>query len=533
VQSGHAILDEYQEQAHQYPDGLWRNDGDGKFTDVTREAGLGATGWSHGAVFVDYDGDDDLDIYVSRHGRNLLYQNRGDGTFSEVGTRAGVDNPGFGGGVSFADFDGDGDLDLYVANYAIYDLEEQKGSVQWFTDGVKQFPQYFEQQDNALYRNNGDGTFTDITDEANAKGHGRGLGVLATDIDDDEDIDLFVLNDVGVNNMLVNDGTGKFTEEGLIIGVDRNADGAFEASMGVAGGDWDNDGDIDLIVTNYGGEQNTLYRNEGDGLFLDVTREIGLVNQTVLDCVAWGVGFQDFNNDGRFDLLVVNGHVVPDYIGWYMGQINDSTGDISQMRSNAYRGNAEQTKLLFLGQEDGTFRDVTEEAGPGIQSPRMSRGAAFADFDGDGRVDVAVTNKNSNAQVLMNRMLTTIAPADGEEVEADTVADATPSGGSDAPGPAAPKDRSWVRIALRAPAPNTRAVGARVRLHSGDLTLTREVYAGASYISSHEYVLHFGLGKREVIDAVEVRWPGGKTEVFRNVEPRGLRVLRPGQGETK
>jgi len=482
--SGHAILDAFLEEADEYPDALWRNEGDGRFVNVTKEARLGATGWSHAAVFADYDGDADLDLYVTRHGANLLYQNQGDGTFVEVAQPVGVAHTGFGAGACFADFDGDRDLDLYVANYAIYDIAKEKDKVDWFDKGVEQFPQYFEQEDNVLYRNDGDGTFTDVTEETGAAGHGRSLGVLATDIDDDGDLDIFIGNDVGDNNLLINED-GKFIEEGLLAGVAKNNDGNFEASMGVAGGDYDNDGDIDLIVTNYGGEQNTLYRNEGDGVFVDVTREIGLVNQTVLDCVGWGVGFYDFDNDGFQDLLVVNGHVVSGMVRWYMKNIHDPENDIPQMREEAYKSGPHQTKLLFLGGEGGVFRDVTEEAGYAIQDERMGRGAAFGDLDADGGVDVAVTNKNGEAQVLVNKL---------------------------------PERGNWVILDLRAPAPNVFGVGARVRVRAGGRIWTREVYAGTSYLSGDDLGLHFGLGDITSIDSVDVRWPDGTVKKYTDIE---------------
>jgi hypothetical protein len=496
--TGHALLDEYAEEAAQHRDALWRNDGAGRFTDVTRAAGLGASGWSHGAVFADYDDDGDLDLYVTRHGPNLLYQNRGDGTFEEVGARAGVAHPGFSAGAAFADFDADGDLDLYVANYARYDLAAEKGRVQWFTDGIGQFPQHFPPEDNVLYRNDGRGTFTDITEEAGAAGTGRSLGVLATDVEGDGDLDIFVANDVGENDLLVNQG-GRFREEGLIAGVALNADGNFEASMGVAGGDYDNDGDVDILVTNYGGEQNTLYENLGGGVFADSTRSSGLVNQTVLDCVGWGAGFYDFDNDGFQDLLVVNGHVVANYVGWYMEHFHDAGGDIPQMRPEAYRAGARQTKLLFRGGPGGRFTDITGESGYGIESPRMARGAAFADFDGDGGVDVAVTNKNEAAQVLINRF-----PARG----------------------------NWVVLDLRTPRPNVFAVGARVRVRAAGRTATREVYAGTSYLSGDDFGLHFGLGEAKEIEWVEVRWPDGTTEIFHGLEVNRRQVLRQGEGVT-
>ncbi len=512
--SGHAILDSFQEEASSYRDALWRNDGDGRFTDVTGAARVGRPGWSNGAVFADYDGDGDLDLYVVRHGPNLLYRNEGDGSFAEVGERAGVADPGYGTGACFADLDHDGDLDLYVAIYAHFVIEEQKGKVKWFTDGVKQFPQYFDPQDNVLYRNEGDGTFTDITALAGAQGTGRSLGVLATDHDDDGDLDIFVANDIGFNNLLRNDH-GRFTDVALPAGVACNAEGLYEASMGVAGADYDNDGDIDLIVTNYGGELNTLYRNEGGGYFLDATREAGLDSQAILDSVGWGVGFHDFDLDTRLDLLVVNGHVSSSMVLWYMRNVNDGSGDIPQMGREAFNAGARQSKLLFLGASDGRFRDVSAQAGYEITSPRMSRGAAFADFDLDGRMDVAVSNKNERAQVLLNRL---------------------------------PRRGGWVEFRLEGKAPNRFAIGARVRIEfdepppleplSGStssltrrVVLTREVHAGTSYLSGSDLGVHFGLGRATAVSRVEVRWPDRGVERFEDVPINARVTLVQGEGE--
>ena len=289
--TGAAILDAYQEEAAEHTDALWRNNGDGTFTDVTEHAGVGRWGWSNGAVFADYDGDGDLDIAVARHGPNLLWQNNGDGTFTDVSTDAGIDGHSrWSSTAAFADFDGDEDLDLYFTNYADFVIAEQKDEVQWFDDGMLQFPQHFKPTDNALYRNNGDGTFTDITKDASISGTGRSLGALATDYDGDGDTDLFVANDVGFNDMFRNDGDMKFTNVALLSGLSCDVEGRFQACMGVAGGDYDSDGDIDIMVTNYGSEYHTLYRNDGEGFFADTTTEAGLVSQSTLDTVGWGVG---------------------------------------------------------------------------------------------------------------------------------------------------------------------------------------------------------------------------------------------------
>jgi hypothetical protein len=480
LMTGSAITDGYQEEAAKHADALWRNEGGGKFTDVTAEAGVGRSGWSNGAAFGDYDGDGDLDLFVARHGPDLLYRNDG-GSFVEVGEQAGVADPGWGAGVVWFDCDGDLDLDLYVANYAVFDPVEQNGKVTWFTDGLTQFPHHFPIQGNTLYQNQGDGTFLDVTKVADAAGTGRALGVVATDIDDDADLDLYIANDVGNDDLLRNDG-GRFVNIGLESGVAVDGDGNFQAGMGVAAADYDNDGDIDLFVTNYAGELNTLYRNEGGGFFIDVTRSAGLANQRIVDSVGWGAGIHDFDLDGNLDILVVNGHIQGNMVLWYLRHFAEAAPtDVPQMRPEAYRAGADQSRLLFLGKGDGTFVDVTDEAGSTFSTEWMGRGAAFGDLDRDGMLDVVVTNKNQPAQVLVNHM---------------------------------PRRGSWLALELRGRPPNVFAIGARARVHVGTEVFTREVYAGTSYLSADDTVLHFGLGSAVVVDRVEVRWPGGATRVY-------------------
>ena len=481
LMTGSAITDSYQEEAAGYTNALWRNDGGGKFTDVTAEAGVGRSGWSNGAAFGDYDGDGDLDLFVARHGPDLLYRNEGGGRFVEVGEQAGVADPGWGAGVVWFDYDGDLDLDLYVANYAFFDPVEQNGKVTWFTDGLTQFPHHFPIQGNTLFQNQGNGTFIDVTKATDAAGTGRALGVVATDIDDDADLDLYIANDVGNDDLLRNDG-GRFVNIGLESGVAVDGDGNFQAGMGVAAADYDNDGDIDLFVTNYAGELNTLYRNEGGGFFIDVTRSAGLANQRIVDSVGWGAGIHDFDLDGNLDIMVVNGHILGSMVlGWMRLFGDPEPNDVPQMRKESYRAGADQSRLLFLGKGDGTFVDVTDEAGSTFSTKWMGRGAAFGDLDRDGMLDVVVTNKNQPAQVLMNRM---------------------------------PRHGSWLALELRGRPPNVFAIGARARVFAGKRVLTREVYAGTSYLSADDTVLHFGLGQAPVIDRIEVRWPGGATRVY-------------------
>ena len=490
--TGSAILDSYQDEAGEYTDALWRNDGNGKFTDVTVEAGVGRSGWSNGAVFVDIESDGDLDIFVTRHGPNLLWRNNGDGTFTDIAEEAGIHDARWAAASAFADLNGDGYLDLYVTNYAKYVIEEQKGTVTWFTHGITQFPQYFEPMDNILYRNNGDGTFTDITREAEVEGTGRSLGVLATDYDDDGDLDLFVANDIGFNDLFQNNGNFQFENVALEAGLACDAEGRFQACMGVASGDYDNDGDVDITVTNYGTEYHTLYRNEGKGYFSDVTPQAGLVSQETLDTVGWGVGLYDFDLDGHLDILSINGHVVSNFVLWYMRNWTDGKGDIPQMNKEAFNLGANQTKHLFLGKGDGTFEDISSKAGSAIRKRRMGRGAAFADLDLDGKMDVVVSNKNQPAQILINQI---------------------------------PSRGNWLKIKLRGKFPNIFAIGARVQVKANAKIFTSELYAGTSYCSANELSLHFGLGEAVIAEQISVRWPDGSTSHFKNLAANKVHFL--------
>lgn len=511
--TGSAVVDKFKAEAAQHTNALWRNEIDrdesakaehglaanATFRDVTKEAGLGSSEWSTGAVMADYDGDGDLDFFLACQGPNRLWRNNGDGSFSDVAKQAGVNDPRWAAAGSFADFDGDGDLDLYVTNYAIYDIEQEKDTVSWFT--LEQFPQFFEPCPNILYRNNGDGTFTDITDKAGVAGNGRGMTALATDVDDDGDPDLFVANDIGFNELFLNVGDMKFTDISLESGVSCDSSGVFQASMGAAAADYDEDGDMDIMVTNYGAEYHTLYRNEGDGLFTDVTAEAGLVSREVLDTVGWGVGLFDFDLDGHLDILSVNGHVVLDYVVDYMawwGGGGEQGKRFPHMQTPAYNMGANQPNLLFLGNGDASFHSEHSQHGTVFCQEYMSRGAAFADFDDDGRMDVAISNKNQPLQILLNRI---------------------------------PRRGNWFKLRLRDREPNVFAVGARVRVETIDRVWNRELLAGSSYCSSNDNVVHVGLGAAERVERVTVRWPDRSIEVFGPLAVNTTHHLKRGSGE--
>lgn len=511
--TGSAITKRHQADADRHANALWINTGAG-FEDVTARTALGQKGWSNGATLADHDGDGDLDIYIARHGPNQLWRNDGNLEFTEVAAESGVNQGDWGLASAFADLDGDGDLDLYVTNYGEFDIEEQADTVNWFT--VKQFPHYFPPTDNVLYRNDGNGRFTDITATAGpggVGGTGRSMAVLAADFDGDVDIDLFVANDIGFNDLYRNDGGMRFTNVAVESGVACDAEGRFQATMGAACGDYDGDGDLDIAVTNYGGEYHTFYRNDslpGQMLFTDITFQAGLVSRSTLDTVGWGVGLHDLDLDGHLDLLSVNGHVVegiahsslrrpwwlPD---WLVG-IEEDLEELSaypQMMPAAFNLPADQPKHLFLGDGQGGFTDASEQAGGLITETRMSRGAAFADFDDDGRMDLAVSNKNQASQVLLNRF---------------------------------PRRGRYLKVRLAQEGANRFAVGARVRARvAPDRELTRFLLAGTSYCSSDDYALHFGLGEVEQVERLEVRWPDGEIETHTGLDVDASYLLERGQ----
>ena len=508
--TGSAITAKDQEKARSHTNALWRNEGD-TMSDRTASAGVGSTGWSNGAVFADYDGDGDLDIFVARHGPNELWRNNGDGTFTDMAEQAGVTDSRWTTTGSFADFDGDGDLDLYIVNYCLFDIEEQADTVHWFT--IKQFPHYFDPQENVLFRNNGDGTFTDVTAMSGPEGvagTGRSLMVMATDYDNDFDLDILVCNDIGPNDLYRNDGTMHFENIGVAAGFGTDAEGNFQASMGIAAGDIDFDGDLDYLTSHYGGEYHTLYLNDGRGGFTDNTVGAGLVNQMTIDTVCWGTGFHDLDLDGNLDLFLVAGHVITDFVRrgmlWHWGEDAEYLDEEEyieenpQMADKSFNLGANQPKLLFLGKGDGTFVDFTESAGATLAEGKMSRGAAFADYDNDGRLDVAVSNKNQAAQVLLNRI---------------------------------PRKGRWVKIDLRADAPNHFAVGARLHVRAAGRTHIREIHAGTSYCSGSDYVVHVGLGDVEQIDEVEVRWPDGEIQKHTDLEVDSTYRITQGHGEAR
>ena len=445
---------------------LYRNDGGWRFTEVTDEAGVGDPGHGLGAAAADYDNDGDQDLYLSNFGPNVLYRNNGDGTFADVTAQAGVANGDrFGAGVAFLDMEGDGDLDLYAANYILFSCDMH---VPFTIRGVPAYrsPQDYEPDPDTLYRNNGDGTFSDVSEESGVAAHaGTGMGMVAADYDNDADTDVFVCNDVMGNFLFENDGSGKFDEVALITGVAYNYSGTWLGSMGVDCGDYDNDGLLDFFMTDYQAEMPALYRNFGQGLFEDATLE-ARAGIKAFPHVNWGAGFVDFDNDGDRDVFIACGHLQDNI------ELRDDT--------TAYR----VRNILLLNTGNGKFVDVTETSGDGLDVARSSRGAGFDDLDNDGDVDVVVLNSREEPTVLRNE---------------------------------SKNDHHWLQIRLRGTKTNRDGVGAHVKVVAGDLVQIDEVHSGRGYQSHYGTRLHFGLGERDSVDRVEVRWIGGGVDVREDV----------------
>jgi hypothetical protein len=467
---------------------LWRNRGDGTYADVTEKAGVGYPGWGMGVAVGDYDNDGWDDLYVTCFGPDHLYRNQADGTFTDVTQHAGVSDPRWSTGAAFADYDNDGWLDLFVANYVEMSLdalpEFGKGKTCQFQGlAVQCGPRGLPGSGDSLFRNNGDGTFSDVSVKAGVSDiAGRyGMGVAWCDFNEDGRVDLYVANDTGPNYLYRNDGNGTFTDVGLASGTALSENGAAQASMGVAIGDYDHRGRWNILVTNFSDEYNALYRHDKDLLFADASYATQTAKAS-LPYVGWGAGFFDYDNDGWLDLLVVNGHVYPQV---------DRAG-----LSTAYR----QPKLLYRNRRDGTFAEIGQQAGPAMAAPDVGRGAAFGDLDNDGDIDVAINNLDGGPTLLRNDV------------------------GS---------QNSFVVIDLVGRRSNRSAFGARVKVRSGDLVQIAERRSGGSYISQNDTRLHFGFEKRTAVDSVEVRWPGGATQTFTGLPVNTFITVTEGESDLR
>ena len=451
---------------------LYRNSA-GVFVDITEMTNVGDTGYGLGAVAADYNSDGHRDLYVTNLGRNVLYRNNGDGTFTDVTEQAQVGCPLLSASAAFADIDRDGDLDLYVCNYVEYALETDISC--YYKNSLRIYcgPNEYQGIADVLYRNNGDGTFTDITKPAGVyEPTTRGLGVVFTDVDNDGWMDIYVANDMSPNTLFINQGDGTFQEEGVLRGVAYNGDGLANGSMGIDAGDYDNDGDVDLWVTNFALEANCLMQNDGDGYFEDVTFDTDLADPSFY-ALGFGTRFIDFDNDGWLDILVGNGHI------W------DNVRQIDAKQRYA------QPVQLFRNQ-GGTsqnragFAEITTEAGLD-KTPYVVRGMLFGDIDTDGDVDVVLCQSNRPAVILSNEV-----------------------GNANA----------WLTVQLVGTDGNTDAIGAQVRVETDGATLLREVICGASYLSGNDPRLTFGLGSATQVDNLQIRWHNGSTQQLDRVPIR-------------
>jgi hypothetical protein len=462
---------------------LYRNLGGRRFQDITEAAGVACRAYGLGIAVGDYNDDGRPDIYLNNFGPNFLYRNNGDGTFTDATQEAGVARGNLvGAGACFLDIDGSGTLDLYVGNYIALDLSKH------VPRKVGRFPAYPSPTDYApvpdtLYRNNGDGTFTDISKESGiASRAGRSMGMICADYDNDGRTDVFVCNDVQENFLLHNEGSGKFEEVGLLAGVALNGDGEILANMGVDAGDYNHDGRLDFFTTNYEGQQPVLFRNLGRGTLEDVSRT-SMAGAAGFRYVNWGCGMVDFDNDGHRDLFLANGH----------------TEDNLEQRNPTAQYRCPNLLLWNLG--SGRFADVSEESGISRLPRHAARGAAFDDLDNDGDIDVVILNSREQPTVLRNML--------------------NESGSKN----------HWLQIRLQGVKTNRDGVGARVKVVAGDLLQIDEVHGGRGYQSHWGTRLHFGLGRREKVDRIEVHWIGGGVDVLENRDVDRLLTIREGRSK--
>jgi enediyne biosynthesis protein E4 len=465
---------------------LYHNNGDGTFTDVTRKAGVALRGWGQGVCAGDYDNDGWIDLYVTFWGHNVLLRNNGDGTFTDVTKKVGLwrDSARWGTGCAFVDYDRDGHLDLFVSEYVDFDPNHtpEPGSsslCQWKGISVMCGPRGLKGTQDELYHNNGNGTFTDVSEKSGISKTDPYycFTALTGDFDNDGWPDIFVACDSTPSLLFHNNHDGTFAEVAVKVGVAYNEDGREEAGMGAHAGDYDGDGWLDIIRTNFSDETSTLYHNNGDGTFTDVTYVAGLgVNTQFL---GWGTLFVDVDNDGWPDLFMANGHVYPEV---------DSNGLISTFR---------ERKVLYWNQHNGKFRDVSLDAGPGITTPFNSHGVAAADFDNDGALEILVNNSHDPPSLLKNN---------GEH-------------------------GNWLSLKLVGTKSNRDAIGARVTVRADGHQQLQEVRSGGGYISQSDFRLHFGLGKATKAETVEVKWPSGLRQVFHDVDADKFYQIQEGSGQ--
>ena len=471
---------------------LFHNNHDGSFTDVTAKTALISSGWGQGACIGDYDNDGFDDIFVTSYGKNRLFHNDGGLHFTEVAEQTGIAGSGkeWGTGCAFVDYDRDGRLDVMVANYVHFDLArvpkpgDEAGCV-WKGTPVMCGPRGLPSAPNSLFHNDGVGKdgrvhFSDVSVKSGitkTEGH-YCFSVTTLDYDEDGWPDLYLACDSTPAILYRNHHDGTFTDEGANAGVAFNEDGREQAGMGSTAADFDGDGHIDLFKTNFSDDTSTLYRRNGDGTFTDVTRPAGLAINT--DALGWGTAFADVDNDGRPDLLIVNGHVYPEVDSARLG--------------SAFR----EPRFLYWNAGGGKFKDLSKQSGPGLTQPLSGRGLAVADLWNDGRLSAVVNNLDDLPLLLVNE---------------------------------AANRNHWLGLQLVGTRSNRDAIGARVTLRAADRTWVDEVRSGSSYSSSNDLRLHFGLGATNHVENVLVRWPNGESELFAGPAIDGTRELREGSGK--
>jgi enediyne biosynthesis protein E4 len=464
---------------------LFRNNGDGTFTDVTRAARVEGRGWGCGAVAADYNNDGNVDLFVYTYGKNILYRNNGDGTFTDVTEHAGVGgDSSWSAGAAFGDYDNDGFLDLYVSRYLDFDVHRlaDYDHMTCQFKGIKVAacgPRGLRGAPDVLYHNNGDGTFTDVTAKAGVSDTKfyYGFSVAFEDFDGDGRPDILVANDSNPNYFYHNKGDGTFEEVGVTAGIAYNGEGLEQSNMGLALGDIDNDGWTDVFITEFAEDNFTLFHNDGKGIFSDISYPSGIAEATIPN-LGWATFFIDYNNDGVKDLFCVNGHVYP---------------EADKAKGSSYR----QPPLLLANVGNRRFKPVNSQVGlAGLRLP--GRGGAFCDYDNDGDLDVAIINIDERPTLLRN------------------------DGGNQA--------GHWLQVKTVGVKSNHDGIGAAVKVVAGDLIQYDRVRTGGSFCSSNDTRLHFGLGPRELVDLVEIQWPSGTVDRLTRLDPNQVVVVREGQG---